>query len=112
MDQMFQMQERDRPSAEECLQHEWLNQEHGDEKLDTALQNLKKYVARRKWVRSINAVRAVTRLQSGLKALMKGAKAEAKADAVKEPSVSTPPKIESTPPSQEDRNTSPKDKSS
>ena len=42
---------RDRPSASECLQHEWLaNQDEGSEKLGAALENLKKYVARRKWV--------------------------------------------------------------
>jgi len=77
MDVMFCMKERDRPSASECLQHEWLaNQDEGSEKLGAALENLKKYVARRKWVRSINAVRAVTRLQLGLGKLLKNAKKE------------------------------------
>nr|XP_026691794.1 myosin light chain kinase, smooth muscle-like [Ciona intestinalis]XP_026691795.1 myosin light chain kinase, smooth muscle-like [Ciona intestinalis] len=65
---LLDIRESKRPNCAECLEHSWLSKEDQHRKsLSAAVVNLKKFVARRKWVRSINAVRAMTRLQAGLK---------------------------------------------
>nr|CAB3264136.1 myosin light chain kinase, smooth muscle-like [Phallusia mammillata] len=69
---LLQKQERARPSCDECLKQIWLKKAAEDasshrKSLCVAVTNLKKFVARRKWIRSINAVRAVTKLQAGLR---------------------------------------------
>lgn len=70
---LMMRQEKDRPSCEDCLKHSWLLQDTKAasnverKSLMVAVTNLKKFVARRKWLRSINAVRAMTRLQAVVK---------------------------------------------
>uniref|UniRef100_H2YJ43 Protein kinase domain-containing protein n=1 Tax=Ciona savignyi TaxID=51511 RepID=H2YJ43_CIOSA len=66
--QLLSIRESKRPGCDQCLKHTWLSKPDSHRKsLSAAVVNLKKFVARRKWVRSINAVRAMTRLQAGLK---------------------------------------------
>jgi len=65
--------ERDRPTCKQCLEHKWLKQaevkrkETESKKLLAARGNLRKFIARRRLQRSINAVRAITRLSISLK---------------------------------------------
>lgn len=75
IEKLLVIQEKQRPSCEQCLQHPWLSDKAQTEtkaldrkkSLIAAIENMRKFVARRKWARSINAVRAVGRFQSGLK---------------------------------------------
>ncbi|XP_076821420.1 myosin light chain kinase 2, skeletal/cardiac muscle-like [Clavelina lepadiformis] len=70
---LLQPKERHRPTCLECLEHPWLyemprqNLDAHRKSLAVAIINLKKFVSRRKWMRSINAVRAMNRLQAGVK---------------------------------------------
>ncbi|XP_066917712.1 myosin light chain kinase, smooth muscle-like isoform X2 [Clytia hemisphaerica] len=50
---------RDRLSVGDCLEHSWLNTQTNEEELDTT--NLKKFIARRRWLRTIHAIKAVGR---------------------------------------------------
>nr|XP_039262365.1 myosin light chain kinase, smooth muscle-like [Styela clava] len=64
-----------RASCVKCLQHPWISGEamKTDRKMSsklsliTAVEHLRKFVNRRKWARSINAVRAINRFQTGAK---------------------------------------------
>lgn len=60
--------ESDRPSCQQCLDHHWLTtSQKKRERLTAARGNLRKFIARRRLQRSINAVRAITRLSISLK---------------------------------------------
>ncbi|XP_066924580.1 death-associated protein kinase 3-like isoform X3 [Clytia hemisphaerica] len=53
-----------RLTVAECLEHSWLRNEGSERKIDTS--NLKKFIARRRWQRTMNTIKAVSRLAGGL----------------------------------------------
>jgi len=69
---LLQPIEKKRPTCKECLKHVWLQnaaeeERREEKKLSAARINLRKFIARRRMQKSINAVRAITRLTSSLK---------------------------------------------
>ncbi|KAK3082773.1 hypothetical protein FSP39_005075 [Pinctada imbricata] len=62
-----------RMTVDQCLEHRWLGQaeRNSSKKLRQSLRNLKQFMARRKWQKMGNAIRAVGRMSSAMQKLQK-----------------------------------------
>ncbi|XP_028405202.1 myosin light chain kinase, smooth muscle-like [Dendronephthya gigantea] len=74
IEKLLQKPPSKRKTADECLKHEWIKKNRGSNKIKT--DNLKKFLAKRRWQKSVNAVRAVRRLSSMSSLFTAGAKAK------------------------------------
>ncbi|XP_065655673.1 calcium/calmodulin-dependent protein kinase type IV isoform X5 [Hydra vulgaris] len=64
IDECLTLDPRKRLTIDDALSHKWIKNEGSEKKLNTA--NLKKFIARRRWQRTMNTIKAVSRLAGGL----------------------------------------------
>ncbi|XP_065063418.1 uncharacterized protein LOC135689975 isoform X1 [Rhopilema esculentum] len=55
---------RDRRNVDLCLEHDWIQNHSFKKKRKLKIDNLRKFLAKKRWQKSVNAVRAVRRLSS------------------------------------------------
>jgi len=64
IEELLLLKPKERMTVEESLEHPWLKGNGSEKKLAT--KNLKKFIARRRWQRTMNTIKAVSRLAGGL----------------------------------------------
>eukprot|EP01104_Vermistella_antarctica_P004862 TRINITY_DN15288_c0_g1_i1.p1 TRINITY_DN15288_c0_g1~~TRINITY_DN15288_c0_g1_i1.p1 ORF type:complete len:331 (+),score=92.20 TRINITY_DN15288_c0_g1_i1:140-1132(+) len=64
IDKMLKMKVDERITAADALKHEWITGENSKANMDTAIEELKKFNAKRKFKGAINAVKLMTKLRA------------------------------------------------
>ncbi|XP_054917303.2 myosin light chain kinase, smooth muscle-like isoform X2 [Dermacentor andersoni] len=110
MCQLILKNPRKRMSAEQCLEHEWLCvvPKRGASSLPLPTDKLKKFVVRRKWLKSGNALKALSRMtnMSGQRPATQGDEASVLLACEEDSPVSPPPSSDTSPATVEEEDSS------
>nr|XP_054917303.1 myosin light chain kinase, smooth muscle-like isoform X2 [Dermacentor andersoni] len=110
MCQLILKNPRKRMSAEQCLEHEWLCvvPKRGASSLPLPTDKLKKFVVRRKWLKSGNALKALSRMtnMSGQRPATQGDEASVLLACEEDAPVSPPPSSDTSPATVEEEDSS------
>eukprot|EP00794_Sanderia_malayensis_P012034 gene12034-13276_t len=82
-----------RRNVSDCLQHDWIKNYNCNNSKKLRVDNLRKFLAKKRWQRSVNAVRAIRRLSSFGAALLGKTKSDLRSKAISVCSDSPPSSI-------------------